>query len=304
MRSIEEVYIKIKEYKMKKIAVSAAADPEVIDAAVDAKFNGIADSILFGDKQKILDIMKFKNIDPGIFEIYDEKDVYNSSLKAVNFVSEGKADILMKGLIETSAFMKAVLNSKTGLRIKNCIMSSIAILEDKERERLLFITDPGFTPLPDIDTKRKILENAVKVMHLLDFTEPKVAVLSATESVNPRMISSVEAKELEELNIRGEISGCVVAGPISMDLAISKESAKHKGYVHPVAGNADLLLVPTLESGNMLLKGLIHYAHMTTAGIVAGAQVPIVFTSRSDSVQTKLNTIAFAVLLSQRGGSI
>jgi phosphate butyryltransferase len=297
MKSIDEVFAKIKDVCPKKLAVAAAADLDVLAAVNSAKQTGIADAILFGNKKKIIEIMKAYDIDANLFEIIDAVDDKDASLQAVKFVAEGKADIIMKGLIESGPFMKAVLNSTTGLRQEGKIISSIAVTEIKEQKRLIFISDPGFIPLPDLQTKKKIIENAVETMHSLGISEPAVAALSAMETVNPKIISTVEARELEEMNQRGEITGCIVAGPISLDLAISEKSAKHKGYHHPIAGKADLLLVPSLEVGNVLLKSMVYFAHTPIGGIVAGARAPIVFTSRADSVQAKLNTIAFAVLL-------
>lgn len=302
MKSINEVYDRITSGEQKTIAVAAAEDSEVLKAVSEAG-KGIARSVLFGNSKKIVDIMGSLGMDYRDYEIHDAKDASDAALQAVTYVSSGKADILMKGLVVSSTFMKAVINPKEGLRQPGKIINSVAIVEVKELGRLLFISDPGLIPGPDLETKKKIIQNTVEVMNRLGIAQPKVAVLSAMEKVNPKIQSSVDAHELEMMNRRGEIKECIVAGPISFDLAISKQSALHKGYSNPVAGKADMLLVPSLEVGNVLLKSLVYLSHTPLGGFVAGAKAPIVFTSRADSFQTKLNTIAFAVLMAQKGAS-
>jgi len=300
MKSLQEVYDAISGGKLKKIAVSAAADLDVLTAVSKAREDGIAEAILVGDKKKIIKIANENNIDITPFEIIHIEDANGSALEAVKLVSSGKADIIMKGLMESAPFLKAILNPEFGIRQEGRIISSLAVMEVKELDRLLFITDPGFIPMPDLKMKESIIKNAVEVVRKLGIERPKIAMLCATETVNPKMIATVEAKELEEMNRNGEILNCVIAGPISLDLAISKQSAKHKGYKSEVAGEADVLVVPTLEVGNVLYKSLVYFAHLKTGGIMTGAKTPIIFTSRADSFETKLNTIALAVYLAQK----
>jgi phosphate butyryltransferase len=301
MKSINEVFQKIKGMRPKKIAVAAAADPEVLSAVNQARQIGIAEAVLFGDPRKIEGMMRAHDMDVTLFELVAAADDATAAAQAVKYVSEGQADLIMKGLLETAPFMKAVLSPEGNLRKEGQVISSIAVTEIEAENRLIFITDPGFIPLPDLATKKKIIENAVAVLHALGIPEPKVAALSAMETVSPKITSSVEARELQEMNRRGEITGCVVAGPISLDLAVSEKAVRHKCYTHPVGGKADILLVPSLEVGNVLYKSMAFFAHVKSGGIVTGARAPIIFTSRADSIETKLNTIAFNVLLANGG---
>jgi phosphate butyryltransferase len=300
MKTMQDIRDAVKGAKPKKVAVAVAADSDVLSAVNAAKQAGIANFILVGDKERILEISKENKFDVSGMEIIEEKDPAGAAAKAVGLVASGKADIVMKGLLESSVFLKAVFAKEGGLKVEGNIINSMAIMEMKELDRLVIITDPGFIPLPDLETKKKMIQNAVSVMVKMGIAEPKVAVLCASETVSPKMISTVDAHELEEMNKRGEIKGCQVAGPISLDLAISEKAAKHKGYTHPVAGKADLLVVPSIEVGNVFYKSLIFFAHLPSGGVVAGAKAPIIFTSRSDSAETKLNTIALAVFLAQK----
>lgn len=305
MKSISALHQEINGYNRSRkiLAVVAAEDKNVLYSVTQAYNKGIIDAILFGNRKNIEQNLEDLGADVEKYFIVETENSYEAAQKAVQYVTTGRAEIIMKGLIDSGTFMRALLDKKYGLRTPGTIISSIAIVEIfiEDRKRLLFITDPGFIPLPDLETKKKIIENAVIIMHYLGIKKPKVAVLSAMENVNPKIISSYEGKILEEMNQKGDISGCIVGGPFSLDLAISKLSADHKAFHHPVAGNADLILVPSLEVGNVLLKSITYFAKSPTCGVVAGTKAPVVFTSRSDSAQTKLNTIMLAVLLIERG---
>ncbi|MFA6506134.1 MAG: phosphate acyltransferase [Treponemataceae bacterium] len=297
MKSLRDVMDAVKSAPPRKIAVSAAADEDILGAVGAAKNRGIADFILVGDRDLILKMAADHGVDVSSCEILDVKDPAESAKVAVGLVSGGKADIVMKGLVESSVFIKALLDPDTGLRVEGSVFSAIAVMDMREYDRLMFITDPGFVPAPDLETKKRLIENAVGVMKKLGIETPKVAVLSAVETVSQKMIATVEARSLQEMNEAGKISGCVVAGPISLDLAISEKSAAHKKYLHAVAGKADLLLVPTIEVGNALYKSMTYFAHIASGGVVAGTRSPVIFTSRSDTAETKLHTIALAVYL-------
>jgi phosphate butyryltransferase len=300
IRSIQDVMKAVKNENPPKLAVAMAADDLVLNTVSAAKQLGLANAVLIGDEKGIKRIAGDLKIDPTPFEIVDINEPAQAAAEAVRLVASGKADILMKGLLETKDFMKAVIDPDAGLRQGDRIISSMLAVELKKENRFLFITDIGFVPLPDLETKKKIIENAVETMHLLGIKEPKVAVVCATESINPKMQATVDARRLEEMNQRNEIQGCVIAGPISLDLAVSQEAARHKGYTHPVAGRADLLVVPSLEVGNVLAKTFDYFTDYVTVSIVMGAKVPIVFTSRATRLELRLNAIAFAVLLAQR----
>ena len=296
MRDLMEV---ARNAPRRTVAVSAAADEDILASVGAAMSAGLADFVLFGDLRRIREIAAAISVDLASFEIVDVPDAAESAKAAVALVSGGRADIVMKGLVESGIFIKALLDPLAGLRIDGNIISAIAVMEMRELDRLLFITDPGFIPAPDLATKKKIIGNAVGVMKKLGIAVPKVAVLCAAETVSEKIISTVEARKLQELNENGEIPDCVVAGPISLDLAVSEKSASHKKYVHPVAGKADLLVVPTIEVGNALYKSMTYFAHVATGGVVAGTRSPVIFTSRSDTAETKLHTIALAVYLAK-----
>jgi phosphate butyryltransferase len=299
MKSMRDVMDAVRSAERRKIAVAAAADADILVSAGMAEAAGIAEFILVGDRARILGAADAARIDVSRMEIVDEADPARSAAEAVGLVREGAADAVMKGFLESSVFLKAVFSPEAGLRQEDRLISAMAVMEMSEYDRLIFISDPGFIPAPDLETKKKIILNALPVMGRMGIAEPKVALLCAAETVSPKMASTVEAKALEDMNRRGELPGCVVAGPISLDLAVSEISARHKGYESPVAGKADLLVVPTLEVGNILYKSMVYFAHVKTGGVVAGAKAPVVFTSRADSPETKLHTIALAVFLAR-----
>ena len=300
IRSFDEVLKIAAERGPKTIAVACADDAEVLTAIETAREKGIAKAILVGDGEKIESICSVKGISLEDYEVIDIKDMAEASLKAVELVSSGKADILMKGLVDTSILLKAVLDKEVGLRTGS-VLSHVAVFDIKGYDRLFFITDAAMGIAPDLEGKKKILQNAVKAAQALDIEVPKVAVVCAKEKVNPKMPCTLDAAELQKMNESGEISGCIVGGPFALDNAVSKKAAEHKGVTHPGAGEADILLVPDIESGNILYKALVFFAETKNAGILVGTKAPVVLTSRADSDETKLNSIAMGVLLAAKG---
>ncbi|WP_195948336.1 phosphate butyryltransferase [Paraclostridium bifermentans] len=299
MRSFNDVIKYAKERGPKIISVACSQDKEVLIAVDMAKKEGIANAILVGDIEKTKEIAKELNIDLDGYELIDEKDLAQASLKAVSLVSEGKADMVMKGLVDTSIILKAVLNKEVGLRTGN-ILSHVAVFDVKGYDRLFFITDAAMNLSPDLQGKKQIIENACVVAHALDIEEPKVAAICAKEKVNPKMQDTVDAKDLEEMCANGYIKGCIVGGPFALDNAVSEEAAKHKGMSHPIAGKADILLAPDIEAGNILYKSLVFFSETKNAGVIVGAKAPIILTSRADSEETKLNSIALGVLMAAK----
>ena len=300
MRSFNDVIKYAKERGPKTISVACSQDKEVLIAVDIAKREGIAKAILVGDIEKTKSIANELNIDLNEYELIEEKDLAKASLKAVSLVSEGKADMVMKGLVDTSIILKAVLDKEVGLRTGN-ILSHVAVFDVKGYDRLFFITDAAMNLAPDLQTKKQIIENACIVAHALDIEEPKVAAICAKEKVNPKMPDTVDAKELEDMCKNGEIKGCIVGGPFALDNAVSEEAAKHKGMDNPIAGKADILLAPDIEAGNILYKSLVFFAESKNAGVIVGAKAPIILTSRADSEETKLNSIALGVLMAAKG---
>lgn len=294
MKNFEDI-LKFATNKNIKIAVAAAHDMEVLSAIKMAMELNLVTPILVGDKVQILKYAENLQLKLNNIEIIDEADLQKASEIAVKLVHNGEAKILMKGLVDTSIILRAVLNKEFGLRTSN-LLSHAAVFELEKYHKLLFVTDAAMNLAPNADEKRQITENIVSLAHSLSIKEPKVAVICAKEKVDPKMIATVDAAELVEKNKSGELSGCIIGGPFALDNAISKEAAKHKGINDPVAGDADILLVPTIEAGNVLYKSLAFLSNSKNAGILLGASSPIVLTSRADSDEAKLNSIALAVL--------
>ena len=300
MRSFNDVIRYAKERGPKTISVACSQDKEVLIAVDMAKKEGIANATLVGDIEKTNTIANELNIDLSGYDLIDEKDLTQASLKAVSLVSEGKADMVMKGLVDTSIILKAVLDKEVGLRTGK-VLSHVAVFDVNGYDRLFFITDAAMNLAPDLQTKKQIIENACIVAHALDIEQPKVAAICAKEKVNPKMPDTVDAKELEDMCKNGEIKGCIVGGPFALDNAVSEEAAKHKGMDNPIAGKADILLAPDIEAGNILYKSLVFFAESKNAGVIVGAKAPIILTSRADSEETKLNSIALGVLMAAKG---
>ena len=299
MKNFKEIINFAKERGPKTISVACCQDKEVLMAVEMARKEKIANSILIGDIEKTKAIAKDIDLDLNNYELLHIEDLSEASLKSVELVTQGKADMVMKGLVDTSIILKAVLDKEKGLRTNN-VLSHVAVFDIEYYDRLLFITDAAMNLAPELNVKKQIIENACTVAHSLDIEIPKVAVLCAKEKVNPKMKDTVDAKELEEMCNRGEIEGCIVGGPFALDNAVSIEAANHKGIKHPVAGQADILLAPDIEAGNILYKSLVFFSKSKNAGVIVGAKAPIILTSRADSEETKLNSIALGVLMSAK----
>lgn len=300
INSFQEIITKVKSRSLRKLSVAVAQDEPVLKAVKEAKEKGISDAVLVGDKDKIEDIARSMNMDLSGFEIVDIKDIHEATLKAVEIVSLGKADMLMKGLVDTKTFLKCVLNKEVGLRTGN-LMSHVAIFETEKFDRLLFLTDVAFNVFPTLEDKVKIINNAAKVAHAIGIEEPKVAAVCAVEVVNKNMPNTIEANVLAEMYKQGEFKGCIVDGPFALDNAISEEAANHKGVTGPVAGKADILLLPNIEAGNIMYKTLTYASNSKNGCILVGTSAPVILTSRADSAETKMYSIALASLVSSHG---
>lgn len=299
IKTFDEVISKVKSQSMKKVAVAVAQDEPVLEAIRDAKKNGIADAILVGDKEEIVKIAEIIGMNIDEYEIIDEKDVNKASIETVKLVSSGKADMMMKGLVDTATFLRAVLNKEVGLRTGKQ-MSHIAIFEVPGYDRLLFVTDAAFNMYPELKEKIDIIKNAVQVAHALENNMPKVAPICAVEVVNPSMPATLDAANLSKMNERGQIKGCIIDGPLALDNALSKEAAAHKKISGPVAGEADILLMANIEAGNAVYKCLTYTTESKNGGLLMGAAAPVIVTSRADSPETKMNSIALASLVAGR----
>ena len=299
MRNFSEVIKFAKERGPKTISVACCQDKEVLMAVEMARKEKIANAILVGDIEKTREIANNIDIDLNNYELIDIKDLSEACLKAVELVSTNKADMVMKGLVDTSIILKSVLNKDVGLRTGN-VLSHVGVFDVDGYDRLFFVTDAAMNIAPDLNAKKQIIENSCAVAHALDIEIPKVAAICAKEKVNPKMKDTVDAKELEDMYLRGEIEGCIVGGPFALDNAVSIEASVHKGIDHPVAGKADILLVPDIEAGNILYKSLVFFSKTRNAGVIVGAKAPIILTSRADSEETKLNSIALGVLMAAK----
>ena len=294
-----KIFSEVKKIPMKKISVAAAEDSNVLEAVAIARAKGIADAILVGNEEKIKQIAKEENIDISKFEIINEPDPRTAAMKAVKLVHDGKCDMYMKGLLQTKDFLKSVLDKENGLRT-GAILSHVAVFEVKGISQLLFMTDGGFIIEPTLEEKVHLIENAVKVAHACGIEQPKVAPLCAVEVVNPKMRCTTEAYELTKLNEKGEIKNCIVDGPISLDMAISREACEHKGTLdRKITGDADVLLFPDIHSNNIAAKFVAHTAEHFAGMILSGTSAPVILTSRSDDIKTKVSSIAFASYIAE-----
>ncbi|MGV8983749.1 phosphate butyryltransferase [Clostridium sp.] len=283
--------------KDKKIlSVAVAQDNIVLKAVVEAVKLQIVDAILVGDEEKIKEIALKEKLSLQNIRIVNEKDTIRAAAKAVELISSGDAHFIMKGMLGTSDLLKAVLSKEAGLRGKG-LLSHVMIYDIPSYHKLLFLTDGGMVTCPELKEKIEIINNAVEVAHALDIDIPKIAAICAVEVVNPSMQATIDAASLSQMNKRGQIKGCLIDGPLGLDNAISKEAAEHKGIISEVAGDSDILLVPSIEAGNFLGKSLTYFAKAESAGIIVGAKCPVVLVSRADSAKSKLYSIALGAVV-------
>jgi len=278
------------------VAVVEAQEEHTIESVITAAKDGIIRPVFIGDGMRIRELIEKAGAFPMDFEIVASGGAQESMKRAVEFIHAGDTAVLMKGSIDTSVFMKAVLNESNKLLSGNRL-SVAGIFETAGYHKLFTISDMAINPYPDFDCKRAIVENAVKMLNSLGNECPKAAILSSVEKFNPKLPDSVDADALKRLGETGKIKNCIIEGPISFDLATSAEAAKIKEYTSPVAGDADLLIVPDLVAGNILAKCLTGMAGAKTAGAVLGAKIPIVLTSRSAAASDKYYSIALAACL-------
>ena len=281
------------------IAVVEAHDENTLESVVEATNDGIMIPVLIGDMPKIKELLKKTGADPSGYNIVSSNGAEESLKTAIDMINAGNANAVMRGILESAGFMKAIVDKKNNL-LKSGKLSLVGFFNPPKYHKLIAVSDIGLNMYPDLEGKKAIIENAVIMLNTLGFDEPKIAVMASVEKLNPKMPETVDACALKKMNQDGEIRNCVVEGPISFDLATSAESARIKGYTSPVAGDADLLVVPDITSGNLLAKSLTGMAGALTAGTVLGAKVPVVFTSRSAEASDKYYSIALAACLGGR----
>ncbi|MCD8109025.1 MAG: bifunctional enoyl-CoA hydratase/phosphate acetyltransferase [Clostridiales bacterium] len=294
LKNFDVLIEKVKSFpEPKKVIVAAAGDAHTLEAIKEAVDEGIVKPVLVGDKAKIIEIAAEIGLTVAEEDIYDEPDAVSAAQKSVALIHEGKGDFIMKGKLETAQILKPVVNKETGLGTGR-VMSHFVFDELPYYHKLLVTTDGGMMTYPTLEQKKDIIINTVETLKALGYENPKVACVAAVEKVNPKMPETVEADALKQMNQNGEITDCIIEGPISLDIALSKEIADLKGFDSPVAGDADVVLVPNIQVGNILGKSITVIARGNMAGFIVGAKVPIVLTSRGSSAKEKYLSLVLA----------
>ncbi len=297
LSKLSELHAMARSHSRRRLVLAAAHDAHAMEAVINACKNELIEPILVGDESKIRGIAEEKGMDLSPFRILDESDNARAAAVSVKMVRDKEADIVMKGNLGTSVLLKAVLNKEYGLRTGEQI-SHLALFQLPTYHKLIGLTDAAMNIAPDLMEKVSIIRNAVGYFHQLGLEKPKVALLSAVETVNPAMKSSMEASAIAKMGDRGQIRGCIIDGPLAFDNAVSEASAKLKGITSPVAGDADILVADNIDAANGLYKAFIYFAQAKCAAVILGAAAPIVLTSRADTDETKLNSIALAAAAS------
>jgi phosphate butyryltransferase len=300
--SIHELHEQARRGNRCTIAVAWPHDEDVLLSLDRAVAHGLVRPLLAG-RRRLIDELRSRldlaNLDADYLECETDGEAVEQAVRAVR---SGRAQMLMKGLVSTSTFLRGVLNKEWGLR-RRTLLSHVAVFDGHDPDRLILLTDVAMNIAPDLQAKVQIVENAVEFAHRLGIATPRVAALAAVETVTSDMPATIEAAALAKMADRGQIKGCVVDGPLALDNALSLEAARHKGIASPVAGCADVLLVPDIEAGNVLYKALGLLSTRQLAAVILGASAPVVLTSRADSDETKFNSIALAAAVAQQGAT-
>ena len=297
MKDFDTLLRLVEKHPLRKVAVAVAQDVTVLKAVEQARTGNIAEAVLVGDERDILEQAESVGASLEGHAIVNEPDPIRAVAAAVKLVSSGEADILMKGYIHTDDFLRGLLDKEYGLRTGS-IMSHVFVVEVRDQDKLVFITDGAMNIAPTLEQKAAILLNAVHLANIFGIMKPKVAVLAAVELVNPAMQATIDAALLAKMADRRQyVPECIVDGPFALDNAVSLTAARHKKIGGPVAGQADILLVPSIEAGNIVAKSLVYYGGYRLVGLLIGAKAPVVLTSRADTTEAKMLSIAGAVLM-------
>lgn len=300
IQELDKIVSKALNIKTPMVAIANGIDANSLQAVSKAVNIGLIEAIIFGNKKTIKESCKKSGLDTSKFQIIDIENDEEAVYAAINAITEGDADILMKGLVSTDSFIKAILDKKSGLTVENKLLSHVTLFEIENYHKLILASDVAIIPIPNIDQKKQILKYLVTAAHKIGITNPKVAFIAATEKMISKISANSEADQLKTMWQNKELgNGFVCDGPLSIDLALSHDAAKIKKYKSEVSGEADCLLFPNIESGNVFYKTCVKLFNSKSAAIVMGARVPIVLPSRGDNVDTKLNSIALSVLLGQ-----
>ena len=302
--NLDELIADLKGQSPKRVVVAAGQDENTIEAAHRAAREKIANMVLVGDGDKIKKLSKEKNLDADVFELIEEKDEVKAGTIARNMVREGKGDCLMKGLIGTEKYMRLILDKELGLLPKGNILTHITVIDSpfyqKSHKKLLFVADVAIIPQPDLPSKIKILEYLIDAAHSFGLEKPKAALITANEKVSDKMPATMDAAIISKMADRGQIKGALVDGPLAMDVAISREACRIKGLNSPVGGDADILLFPNIESGNVFYKTVTYLGGSRLAAVVVGTLAPCILTSRADDEESKFFSIAMGCRLAMK----
>ncbi len=294
---LDQMFDALKGREKKRLVAAFANDAHTIEAVSEAIDHGLIEATLVGDEPIMRNICKELNIDPGKFRMVQEARESKAASLAVKLINEGEGNLLMKGLVTTDQYMRAILNKEEGLMDPGAILSHVTVMESPLYHKLMIVGDVAIIPLPDIKQKVAITQYLIRTAHALDISRPKVAILAASEQMLPGMPACVDAAILSKMADRGQIKGAVIDGPLALDVAIDAESASIKKLGGEVAGDADCILFPNIEAGNVMYKANTKLAGGEQGAIVMGARVPAVLSSRGDSMKTKLYSIALAALV-------
>ena len=299
IRSLDELVEKLKSLPRKKIAVAFGQDPYTIESLAQSVKEGLADAVLIGDKSVINSVCAGKGIDSELFEIHHNSDPVSSCIEAVSMVQNDEADVIMKGLVGTDKFLKAVMDKEKGLLPSGSIMSYVGALDIPKYDKLLFISDPAVIPFPDLKQKTAMVNYSVAMANKLGIENPKVSLVSCTEKVTSGIPNTVTDATICKMNQRGQIQGCTIDGPLDIFLSCDKDAVEVKGIPTPINGEADILIFPTLEASNVFYKGLMLFAGAELAGLIQGTTKPVIVMSRSESAKSKFYCIALSCLMAE-----
>jgi len=297
---LEQMFDVLKSKTKKRLVAAYANDAHTIGAVSGAVDKGIVDAILVGDEATIKKVCTEHKINVGKFKIVQEADEWKATVKAVELINKGEGEILMKGLVTSDKYMKAILDKEKGLMSgTNAILSHVSVIEVPTYPKLLIVSDVAIIPAPDLKQKIAMTNYLIATAHALDIANPKVALLAATEQMSAGMQACIDAAIISKMADRGQIKGAIVDGPLAMDVCVDKESCEIKKLKSPVGGDADCILFPNIESGNVFFKASTKLCGGELGAVVFGAKVPCILTSRGDSEKTKLYSIALAASLAK-----
>ena len=301
IRSLEQLVTQLQDQPLRRVAVAAGQDPHTIQAAARAAAENIAEIVLVGHRERIAALCAEHGLDIGIFTLVDEPDELRAGAEAVRLVRAGEADVLMKGLISTDRYMRLILDKDQGLLPPKAVLSHVTVLDipayRAAQDKLLFVGDVAIIPEPDLPTKLQIVQYVIEAARAFGIAEPRVALIAATEKVNPKMAACVDAAVITQMNRRGQIAGAIVDGPLALDVACSPEACRIKGLDSAVGGSADCLVFPNIEAGNVFYKATTILGGARLAAAVMGTTAPCILTSRADSEESKFLSIAFGCRL-------